>query len=210
LPDNPYWPLPPSLCPDDDLTLIDTIVQRKTTASLPTIGSEDVIDIEIVALSLVSTNPITVTYNGGLNPELWDMYVGLSASQINGNALIRKTHANGGTFDSDLPVVPTFVFVRQSDAAERTLDGGSPPLWTETLEVLDEPWEYFEPAPLSCRSNFCAPGPYVQTGVKFTQGLLSTCAEPVPAARSTAIILFAAALAGIGLFAMRRFARKTT
>jgi hypothetical protein len=210
LPDNPYWPLPPSLCPNDDLTFVDTIVERKTTATLPTIGSTDVIDIEIVALSLRSTNPITVTYNGGLDPELWDMYVGLSASQLNGNALIRKTHADGGTFDSDLPVVPVFVFVRQSDAAERTLDGGISPFWTETLEVLDEPWEYYNGNEYSCRSNFCAPGPYVQTGVKFTQGVMSTCAEPVPAAQSVGIILLAAVLAGLGLLVLRRLVRNTT
>jgi hypothetical protein len=212
LPDNPYWPLPPTLCPSDDLSNIDTIVERIDPASLPGVGSSDVIDIEIVALSLRSTDPITVTYNGGLNPELWDMYVCLSTSQpqITGNMLVRKTHSNGGTFDSDLPVIPKFVFVRQSDAQERTLDGGDSPFWTDTIEALDVPWEYVAPDPVSCRSNFCAPDPFLQIGPKFVQGVLPTCAVAVPATRGAAMLVLAVALAGFGVLVIRRFAGTTT
>lgn len=206
LPQNPFCPPPPSLCPNDDLNAIDTIVERLGIAVLPSVGSSDVIDIEIVALSLKSIDPITVTYNGGQSPELWDVDVCLSASQVTGNMLINKTHPDGGTFDSDLPIVPLFVFTRQSDSAERVLDGALAGL-SDILEAVGVPWEYASPDPLSCRSNFCAPDPYTQVGALMTHGLLSTCAEEVPVLTrlSAATIALIAMLALVGVFLIRRF-----
>ena len=94
----------------------DTIIQRLQDAgpSFP-----DTIDIEIVALSLVSTAPITVTYNGGQNPELWDLDVDVpegDPNQASGSMTVRHEGANGGTFDSYLPVDPQLTFTRVSDA----------------------------------------------------------------------------------------------
>lgn len=102
----------------------DTVVERRNPASLPDVGSQDTIPIEIVALSLQSASPITVTYNGGQNPELWDVQVCLStnAPQPLGTMTIHHTCQNGGTFDSTLPVVAKLVFVRQQDLAVRTID----------------------------------------------------------------------------------------
>jgi hypothetical protein len=188
------------------LNAIDTIVERLGIAVLPSVGSSDVIDIEIVALSLKSIDPITVTYNGGQSPELWDVDVCLSASQVTGNMLVNKTHPDGGTFDSDLPIVPLFVFSRQSDSAERVLDGALAGL-SDILEAVGVPWEYASPDPLSCRSNFCAPDPYTQVGALMTHGLLSTCAEEVPVLTrlSAATIALIVMLALVGVFLIRRF-----
>jgi hypothetical protein len=62
----------------EDLKTTDAIVERLETASVSDCPSSDTIDIEIIALHLVSTSPITVTYNGGMSPELWDVEVCLS------------------------------------------------------------------------------------------------------------------------------------
>jgi hypothetical protein len=104
--------------------LADTVVQRQSDAVLPNIGSQITVPIEIVALSLVSVQPITVTYVSG-PPELWDVSVCLSTQpQQVGNMTLTRTHANGGTFDSFLPVQPRFTFTRLSDGAVRILDAG--------------------------------------------------------------------------------------
>ncbi len=95
------------------------------------------IDIEIVALSLRSIEPIVVTYHGGLDPELWDVEVDLSTEPgTRGEAMVFKVHANGGTFDSFLPVQPRYTFTRQSDAMTVELDtglAGYPPLQYEFM-----------------------------------------------------------------------------
>lgn len=79
-----------------------TLVQRSDVPVLPAdpVGTEGTVDIEIVALSLVSADPITLTYNGGQDPEQWDVAVGLSdiAAPV-GSLTATKTHDNGGTFD---------------------------------------------------------------------------------------------------------------
>lgn len=103
----------------------DTIVERLTDA--PFLGCPEAVDIpiQIVALSLVSTAPITVTYNGGLNPELWDIRACLSdLPQQIGNMTIQHDCPDGGTFFSNLPVLPKFIFTRQSDNAVRIFDAG--------------------------------------------------------------------------------------
>ena len=108
----------PSLGPSD------TVVNRPMIAELPSLGSQDTIPIEIVALNLVSVQPITVTYNGGQNPETWNVTVCLSATaQTQGTMTIRRDCADGGTFDSSLPVRPKFRFVRGMTV--RVLDPGA-------------------------------------------------------------------------------------
>jgi hypothetical protein len=118
-------PLPnlggPSLGPTD------TVVSRPMTAELPMVGSQDTIPIEIVALNLVSVAPITVTYNGGQNPEQWNVAACLSsmAAQVQGTMTISRDCTNGGTFSSTLPVRPKLIFTRASPPAVRMLDQGA-------------------------------------------------------------------------------------
>ena len=125
----------------------DTIVQRSAGVTLP--GPSNTIPIEIVALSLVSVNPITVTYSNGTNPELWNVRVNLSsnAPQPRGSMTIKPGPCTneGGTFSATLPVMPKFVFTRQHDFVERTLDFGAvfaPPVQFQTL---DGHWLPFDP-----------------------------------------------------------------
>ena len=62
-------------------TPIDTVVARLQDTSDFTGSAQSVIPIEIVCLSLTSSQPLTVTYNGGQNPEQWDVDVHLSQAQ---------------------------------------------------------------------------------------------------------------------------------
>ena len=101
---------------------VDTIVRRL----LPTIpllpGMSDSVPIEIVALSLVSCEPITIT-GTGLDEE-WMVHSSLSSlvPQLPGSIRITRTHPDGGFFDSDLPVIPKLTFIRVSDGAIQVVD----------------------------------------------------------------------------------------
>jgi hypothetical protein len=133
----------------------DTIVQRLDPANLPTpYPSADTVPIEIIALSLVSSNPITVTYLGGGNPELWDVRLGLSNfQQSTGQMTITKTSGTGGTFTSTFTVQPQFIFTRQSDQSQRVLEPPQTP--SITLNSLSTQWySMCEPAGLYS-SMFC-------------------------------------------------------
>jgi hypothetical protein len=101
----------------------------------------DTIPIEIVEMKLVSTSPITVTFNGGQNPEQWDVEVELSNPQTPGTMTLTRTGPNSGTFDSSLPVIPVFTFTKVGNPSDmRVLDflleGISPSILTST----DVPW----------------------------------------------------------------------
>jgi hypothetical protein len=208
LPQNPFCP--PTLCVNDHLSATDTMIERLDLATLPAVGDSATIDIEIVALSLQSIDPITVTY-GGLNPELWDVHVCLSSEpQQTGQMKLRRTHADGGNFDSELPVTPRFIFTRQSDSEQRVLDGGLAGIMY-VLDALWVPWEYDNLVPLSCRSNFCASNPFIATSFSgfATQRLLPICQlePPIPAMPKTGLMVLIAALAGVGVFVISRFRR---
>jgi len=129
-----------SLSLDSDLSLIDTdtVIERQGAANLPNIGSTDTIPIEIVEMNLVSVNPITVTENGGLNPELWDVEVQVPGPQTQGTMTITRTLADGGTFDSSLPVSSVITFTRVSGPIlVVSLD---PPLTNTLLTSTNSPW----------------------------------------------------------------------
>ncbi len=122
------------------LSPTDTIVERKQDAGPP--GFPDTIDIEIVALSLRSVGPITVTYNGGQNPEPWDLDIDLPpvGGQNLGSMTVRHEFAEGGTFDSTLPVKPLLTFTRQSDALQAVRDYNLEALSPIQYQATGVPW----------------------------------------------------------------------
>jgi hypothetical protein len=120
--------------PPNALYPTDTIVRRNAPVSVPT-GGTGTVPIEIVALSLVSVAPITVTYNGGGNAELWNVQVYLSSSQPQSPGFMSITRGpcgDGGTFTAMLPVQPRLVFTRVSDGKVKPADEGVPPLQFNT------------------------------------------------------------------------------
>jgi hypothetical protein len=151
-------------------------VERLSDAHVSLIGSSDPIPIEIIELSLVSSSPITVTYNGGQNPEQWDVEVDLSPlPQPQGQMTIHRTHANGGTFDTQLPVLPRFTFNRLTEV--RVLDFGVEAIPPVLLQGAGDPWEDKLPVPGSCTSNWCPTpgGPLVLGAPNAVHGVYPLC-----------------------------------
>ncbi len=161
-------------CPGD-LGPTDTIVERKDTAFLPGPGSTDTVPIEIVALSLVSVAPITVTYSGS-NPEEWDVHWTVSqAAPSTGSMTVRQETGAGGTFDSVFYVRPLIRFTRQSDGMLRTLDGGGTGLQDEFHSYF-VPWSYENSGVTcpDCVANFY-PGPFMQSALYALHSMVSGC-----------------------------------
>lgn len=116
---DPFWGIvyfqgvPLNTTPPGILFPTDAIVSRLAQPNVPLVPSTDTVPIEIVALSLTSASPITVTYNGGQNPEQWNVDVHLSSGpQQRGSMTVNRTCPQGGTFTSTLPVQPLFIFTQ--------------------------------------------------------------------------------------------------
>ncbi|NOS99931.1 MAG: hypothetical protein HOP29_04830 [Phycisphaerales bacterium] len=101
--------------PFGEFGMADTLIRRTSDpfdrCALPSPDPVDV-PIEIVALNLASVQPITVTFISD-PPQMWNVHVGLSqVPSPQGQLTARKTHCNGGTYTSSLPVQPLFTFTR--------------------------------------------------------------------------------------------------
>jgi len=136
--------------------ILDTIIERErdpfSRCELPG-ANEETVMIEIVELSLRGIDPITVTYDGGGSPEQWDVQVDLSdAPSPPGTLTATKTHCNGGTYVSTLPVRPRFTFTLVGNPGEvRVLDTGlegippivldqpNPQPWATDIGIFDDP-----------------------------------------------------------------------
>ena len=115
----------------------DTLGQRDGPIVCPGAGFPrpcDAVGVELIQLDLVSAAPVIVTFNGGLNPEPWDVTVELSptAPSTPGVLSALLTHANGGTYSTNLIFSPRFTFTEVANAANvRVLDydqEGIPPI----------------------------------------------------------------------------------
>ncbi len=109
-----------------DLGPTDTIVKRLRAVEFDGCGSSDEVETQIIALDLVSTEPITVTYEFG-DPEQWDVKVCLSESALQplGTTILNWICQEGGTFTAYIPVIPKFIFTRIPDGLIRVLDYGA-------------------------------------------------------------------------------------
>ncbi len=156
---------PLGITPWGDFGSADTIVRRygdPFTRFAPVSPTPATVDIEIVALNLVSTAPINVTYNGGTNPEPWSVRVDLSAVHTDanpsndpplGSLTAVKSHCNGGTYSSFVSVQPRFTFAKVSNPGEThvfdTGLAGQPPV---TMTMDEDHW-VMDPDPLLLTSN---------------------------------------------------------
>jgi hypothetical protein len=85
-----------------------------------------------------------VTYFGGMNPEQWDVEAALSSifPQQVGSMSITHDCAEGGSFDSTLPVTPKLIFTRAAPPATIVLDAG----FVITLNTVSGGhWEHTDP-----------------------------------------------------------------
>ena len=117
----------------------DTVVARLEKAKFHGPLHSDSVPIEIIDLSLTSVAPVTVTYAGGNQPELWDVQVGLTpATQSAGLMTLAEQTKGSGSFDLSVSVFLRLSFTRLANGATRVLD--LPPLdfhasavpWTRT------------------------------------------------------------------------------
>jgi len=97
----------------------DTLIARSADpfdrCDLPSL-TQVTVDVSVSELSLASVSPITVTFNGGQNPEQWNVTVDLSSvAPPMGSLTAEKTHCNGGTYTSSLNVMPRFTFTKVGD-----------------------------------------------------------------------------------------------
>lgn len=102
----------------------DTIVERITDGTLSGNPPETTIPIELVSLNLTSCEPVSISFHGGNNFELWDLSIELPGPSLEsppelpafplagGMLTATKTHDNGGTYVSTLHVQPIYVFTK--------------------------------------------------------------------------------------------------
>lgn len=121
---------------DIDLGLTDTIVHRLENAVLDGDGSSATVPIEIIALSLVAVEPITVITNGV--ESLWTVEAQLPLTDTpQGTMTITQTNSNGGTFSSSLPVSANLFFVNVANSnLMRSLEDGA----QLDFSVTGQPW----------------------------------------------------------------------
>lgn len=162
----PMGPQPGCLGPVGNTGML---VHRPLGANPPCCPGQETVPIEIVALSLVSVNPITVTY-GGAPLEHWRVEWNVSPSPPppTGQMTVKRQFPNGGTFDSQLPVRPVFTFTKVQPQPEppRVLDLG-PSSFFDIFVSVDLPWSH-TPLP-----SFEIPG----CGSNFFPGVLSGSSE---------------------------------
>ncbi len=141
---------PLATLPPDTLGPTDVIIQRLEPAALDDPASSDTIPIQLVALSLRSTEPITVTYYGGQNPEDWLVEICLSGvlPPPLGSMSIFRYCDSGGSFDvdiHDLALKATFNRVNPPGGSPIVID----PYRVDYRFIRNGRWSTFVPPPFS-------------------------------------------------------------
>jgi hypothetical protein len=102
----------------------DTVVNRSADpiAVSDPIGTEKTVEVQITNLNLWSAEPITVTCDG--EPTQWRVHATLSDTPSPmGTLTARKTHDNGGTAETLLPVLLKLTFTNvEQPTVTKTLD----------------------------------------------------------------------------------------
>ncbi|MGB0714858.1 MAG: thrombospondin type 3 repeat-containing protein [Phycisphaerae bacterium] len=127
---------------NESLGPADTIVRRMEDVCPEEVGETVTVEVEMVALSLTSVEPIMIT-TGGENPVEWDVRVCLSSQgQSTGSMALTLEEEDCGTFDSNIPVLPKFIFTsRASDEMEEMtveVDCGDPDQICEALQLMGD------------------------------------------------------------------------
>jgi hypothetical protein len=108
-----------------DIRHVDTVVERKQGVTFTTQYpcESPPIPIELVGLALESISPLKVQV--GRRVELWAARAEVSTAwPSEGQMVITKQTAQGGTFNSELNVYPRLTFTRECDGRECVLDVG--------------------------------------------------------------------------------------
>jgi hypothetical protein len=114
----------------------DTIIERLTGPGPTGVGDTHTIDIEIVALSLQSVDPVDI---GG---SLFDLHVSLGPTQTTGQMQIFHIVPNGGEFQAVLPVSAIITLIQINNPIFQILVPfndvfDSQGVWSHTAPPLD-------------------------------------------------------------------------
>ena len=105
----------------------DTVINRSADpiAKSDAVGTENTVEVQITNLNLRSTDPITVICDG--EPTQWWVQATLSDTPSpKGTLTARKTHDNGGTAETLLPVLMKLTFTNvEQPTVTRILDFGT-------------------------------------------------------------------------------------
>ena len=140
----------------------DTLIERAEDPFDPCVlvsfpVEADPVDLEVIALSLANKleQPVTVTYNGGMDPEMWDAVVTLSETHTApvGTLIATKTHCNGGTYVSELNVWPQYTLTRRGDSEVRVF---TPDSYLTLSQVDPAPWVHWSDENLGATQDICS------------------------------------------------------
>jgi carbonic anhydrase/acetyltransferase-like protein (isoleucine patch superfamily) len=119
-----------------EMGFTDTVVERLDRFESAITPGVETIQVELVALSLTSIQPITVMIGG--HPTFWDVDVDLGMPpEWRGVMRVDRLAPNGGTFDSILPVRPMLTFTRGMTSV--LFDPGVIPLVGKSGNWTDNP-----------------------------------------------------------------------
>ena len=186
----------------------EVIIKRNAPINLPDPPASQSIPIEIVQLKLVSVTPITVTFNGGMDPELWKIEivpipippVPPPVPPIREIIIVRDKDKGGDfttTYEYDLILRITREIAPFDPPIEHTPPpdqfGGQGPWGIPALPEM--PPNVTATGQLSCPAcktdNFymgydgTGPVPFALTGQFLTVNLMLACSGPVPVEAKT-------------------------
>lgn len=122
----------------------DTAINRSEDPIAPSdpVGTTGTVDVQIISMSLRSAEPITVMCDG--EPTQWQIQATLSDTPSPmGTLTATKTHDNGGTAQTVLPVLLKLTFTNVSQpGVQRTLDFGDSGLDAVAFEA-DMNWVHY-------------------------------------------------------------------
>lgn len=165
----------------------DTIVRRLTDAIFPDPCVDNfpvTIDIEIVALNLVASQPITVTFNDGQNPQQWDVRICVDPNEQTPGIMTLVHHCMypGGTFETDLPVSPTFIFTHAGQQIILASEPGDiPDVFSASSDWVHEPWSFFdvtEVGPGAVINSKCGGFTLTEGTSNFVPGIMTFGVDP--------------------------------
>lgn len=118
-----------------DLGQGDTVILTSDVDFLEDRPDPKTTNAQVLAISLESSQPLTVTYNGA-NPELWTLRICMTEapppSEMDSRIqFVNECLSTGGTFVAGLKFRPRLIFTRERDGQQQFLDAGtvSPPAY---------------------------------------------------------------------------------